>query len=252
MNTISRILISAFATSTVNATFAPLIKALFSQSGLDLGYGCWCHFNTNGDFGHGKGEPVDGIDKMCKVLAHGYDCVGMDTGGCDPFAVEYGDISGQIFNLASDMNVFCEQLSPGDDCAINTCKVESHFSKEYLREVFSATLRLNSTFKHDNFDQSTCATAVNANGPSSNVIFNANSGNSGSSFSTGGGSSGSSGNSQALSSPLPANMCCGTFPVRFPYKTNNGGRSCCNQVTFNALVYECCDGQTVTQVGNCL
>ena len=75
-------------TSLISAKFAPLIKALFSQSGIDLGYGCWCHFNSD-HFGHGKGEPVDAIDKMCKVLAQGYECVGMDTGGCDPYTVEY-------------------------------------------------------------------------------------------------------------------------------------------------------------------
>ena len=81
------------------ATFAPLIKALFTQSGLDLGYGCWCHFNSD-HFGHGRGEPVDGIDKMCKVLAQGYECTEMDSVGCDPYTVDYAKFYETLFTQA--------------------------------------------------------------------------------------------------------------------------------------------------------
>jgi len=49
-----------------------------SQSVENLNeYGCWCYFYDN--VGRGKGNPVDEIDAMCKVLGEGYECAMRDS-----------------------------------------------------------------------------------------------------------------------------------------------------------------------------
>ena len=34
--------------------------------------------------------------------------------------------------------------------------------------------------------------------------------------------------------------CCGYYPLRYPYKTYDGMRSCCGQVTYSVDLMECC------------
>merc|ERR1712150_208361 len=34
--------------------------------------------------------------------------------------------------------------------------------------------------------------------------------------------------------------CCGIYPLRYPFKTYDGLRECCGQVTFNTDIMECC------------
>ena len=40
--------------------------------------------------------------------------------------------------------------------------------------------------------------------------------------------------------------CCGNYPLRFPYRTLDGSRSCCGDTTFNNQVHECCAGNTIS------
>lgn len=46
-------------------------------------------------------------------------------------------------------------------------------------------------------------------------------------------------------------QCCGTYPDRFPYKTNNGDRGCCGQRTYNTQTLTCCDESTSSVKFNC-
>ena len=40
-------------------------------------YGCWCYFAS--DYGKGRSQPVDELDRFCKQLHEGYECVEIDA-----------------------------------------------------------------------------------------------------------------------------------------------------------------------------
>ena len=46
-------------------------------------------------------------------------------------------------------------------------------------------------------------------------------------------------------------QCCGEYPERFPYKTQNGARSCCGNKTYDSAMYECCPNLEIAAVGSC-
>ena len=39
---------------------------------------------------------------------------------------------------------------------------------------------------------------------------------------------------------LPANECCGNYPDRFPFNSENGTRGCCHGKTFDSANLMCC------------
>ena len=50
-------------------------------------------------------------------------------------------------------------------------------------------------------------------------------------------------------------VCCGNYPNRFPFNTQNGNRACCEAedetgVTYNSNLYECCAG-SLSSIGSC-
>jgi len=50
-------------------------------------------------------------------------------------------------------------------------------------------------------------------------------------------------------------VCCGNYPNRFPFNTQNGNRACCEAedetgVTYNSNLYECCSG-SLGSIGTC-
>ena len=50
-------------------------------------------------------------------------------------------------------------------------------------------------------------------------------------------------------------VCCGNYPTRFPFNTQNGNRACCEAedetgVTYNSNLYECCAG-SLSSIGSC-
>ena len=40
-------------------------------------------------------------------------------------------------------------------------------------------------------------------------------------------------------------ICCGSYPVRFPFRTMNGERACCGEKTFNTQLLSCCEDGSV-------
>ncbi|CAG5089189.1 Oidioi.mRNA.OKI2018_I69.PAR.g12119.t1.cds [Oikopleura dioica] len=48
----------------------------------------------------------------------------------------------------------------------------------------------------------------------------------------------------------PPDQCCGTYPTRYPYNTEDGSRGCCNGHTFNSLTHECCN-TVLLAAGSC-
>ena len=70
-------------------------------------YGCWCFFDEL--HGKGKSSPVDELDRLCMVLAEGYDCAMIDDEGCIPWEVDY--VGGPIGNsIVGD----CEEKNRGN------------------------------------------------------------------------------------------------------------------------------------------
>ena len=48
----------------------------------------------------------------------------------------------------------------------------------------------------------------------------------------------------------PPDQCCGTYPTRYPYNSEDGARGCCNGHTFNSLTHECCN-TVLLAAGSC-
>merc|ERR1712048_393740 len=52
-------------------------------------------------------------------------------------------------------------------------------------------------------------------------------------------------------SGIPSQECCGTFPDRFPYRTQGGGRACCNGATYSTATLECCANSFTAAISTC-
>lgn len=167
-------------------------------------YGCWCYFDS--DYVLGKSKPVDQVDSFCRDLHNGYDCVIMDVNTtCVPFEANYNS------GLTEDGTLLdnCIENNPGDTCLQYSCVVEGHFV-ERIFEYFVSGQIIDQSFKHENgFDTSKTAGCPLKVGPKS-----------------------------------PERQCCGTYPIRYPFKPLGGERSCCGQRTFLTAMHDCCDAST--------
>jgi len=45
--------------------------------------------------------------------------------------------------------------------------------------------------------------------------------------------------------------CCGKYPERYPYFSDNGERECCGQKTYYKSVFQCCPGDRLQPYGTC-
>jgi len=188
-----------------------LDKALTqADMGLISDYGCWCFFETS--HGKGRGRPIDDIDAMCKTLHDGYECImddaqneGIDN--CIPWEITYNSAFGGGLPGGMSQETLiteCDNVNGGPDtCASRTCKVEGWFVQQYFLWSLSGG-QIDESNRHDNgFDQSVeCP----------------------------------------ISTGLKSEKaCCGFYPIRFPFKTYDGSRDCCQMKTFNTNLYQCCD-----------
>lgn len=214
------------------------------------GYGCWCRFGaTNLKKGHGK--TVDDIDKLCKTLTHGYECLKIDSTEdgtvpfCDPITTDYNfDIAKFLLVSnsfpAESLEDNCKNNNPGNACAEQTCIIELSSLVDLKLGLYKHSKDLNgvykeldfdANYKHDNFDPDTeCGTPgsmfplpPNAGNPSATGSANANPASFG-----------------QASLDKNEKSCCGVFPKRFPYNKGNGSRDCCLDKTFNTAT-DCCD-----------
>jgi hypothetical protein len=177
-------------------------------------YGCWCYFDE--DHGRGKGNPIDAIDEMCKVLADGYECAMRDAEDegttCIPWEVDYTSaVGGTGLTIAEE----CAQSNVDSNCAARACTVEGSFIANLL-DAFISGNSINDDHKHSNgFDIAVgCPVKKSGGGPSNK-------------------------------------QCCGNYPDRFPYKTAGGDRQCCGSRTYNSLTLKCCDPDSSTVKFNC-
>lgn len=174
-------------------------------AGIRDGWGCWCYFDD--DSYQGRGNPLNDGDAACKVLQQGYECFEMDAGGTcmDPWDVPYVSV-----NLATvineDYTAACEAANGNNNCAKRACTIESRFSDRILR-YFDAI--------NGNYDTSMMHTSGSWDSHTSCPIkVSANSG-------------------------VQHKECCGTYPLRFPYK-QTGDRACCEGVTYDKGLFQCC------------
>jgi hypothetical protein len=183
--------------------------------GLLSDYGCWCFFESA--HGKGKGKPVDEIDSYCKTLHDGYECILADAADagidCVPWEVPYNSAFGSGIPTGLTMEGLsqeCDNNNSPNTCAAWTCKVEGWFVQQYFLYSTAGGI-INSAFRHANgFDQ-----------------------DSGCPISTG---------------VQSEKSCCGSYPLRFPFKTYDGARDCCQTHTFNTNLFQCCPDGHVKMV----
>ena len=109
----------------------------------------------------------------------------------------------------ADLNEGCVQANPNDLCAQRSCAVEGGFVQNLFAVFLSGAIIDYVSFSHvQGFESAIdCPTK---SGP-------------------------------GAGSPTE---CCGDYPFRFPYKTLNGERGCCQKRTYNTNNLNCCtDGR---------
>ena len=119
-------------------------------------------------------------------------------------------------------------------CQYNKCKCQEELAYQFSN-LLSEFDESHVTTRDGGFDVTTCRNNKNA---------------------ASGSGSGSGSNSQSGSSSDEM-LCCGHYPNRFPFNTQNGNRACCetedetgNGVTYNSNLYECCSG-SLSSIGTC-
>jgi hypothetical protein len=215
----------AAANGTENRAFEGFIAGFMNAIN---GYGCWCYFGEG--IGSGKGPVQDSVDAECKVLAHGYKCVGIDAlergETCDPITKDYTPYN--FFSATTDLEVDCATgLNAGDQCAIDMCIVEGRMTLAFFNQFFGPGITFDPTLSHPDgqvnqgpFDPEVeCAVVPTGFGQT------------------------------ALS-------CCGQYQTnRFPFKTEDGTRDCCDSGNGDNLyiiaTHDCCSDGSVATSGNC-
>lgn len=184
-------------------------------------YACWCYFEDA--HGQGRSKPVNDIDAQCKILHDGYSCIMMDAEDdqvedCVPWEEDYNVPSGLKWwsrtgddeSMRDALRRDCRRNNRGkSDCAKRSCMVEGYFSIN-LFKLLTSGVKYSHKLKHEygKFDP---AEECSVNGTPSDM----------------------------------EKRCCGTYPVRFPYKYGKDIRQCCNGKTYNAAVYSCCNKNSI-------
>ena len=228
---------NAYDNFFVENPMTDLVRVI-SQTDMDQinNYGCYCYFEEN--HGKGKGVAQDSIDRICKTLHDGYECIMMDQAelgnSCTPWTVQYNSTNGAGFSpsLQSVIDSCESQNDINDLCAIESCKVEAYFISNLVNYFVSGGL-IDDSLKHENgFDvDSQCRTRGSRNNGNNNNNNN-------------GQSNGSNGSSGAVVA-VGERKCCGDYPTRFVYHDLDGERGCCAGRTYNTISLQCCnDGTT--------
>jgi len=221
------------------------IIELFTISSV-ANYGCWCRF---GQYRPYKGTAQDVVDQACKTWHQNYDCLNVDfnTDGTTPCNIDtvYNDVIVSVqqpFDLNTNYETECTTANPGDNCAIQACHVDAVFIRDVVLFLADSTLNMTLSGWYG-FDGAVCTGASAAGTTLVPPVVPTTAAQ---------GPTTTAAPDTTLNPPLPATACCGDYPNRYPYKTQNGGRSCCGSTTFNTMLLMCCaDGITTGPVGTC-
>jgi len=233
------------------------VMDLFTLSNI-FEYGCWCHF---GDDKPARGPKMDNVDGMCKTWYDSKDCIRIDheeDGATCDIAIQYEDVLASLsfpFDPTHDYRTLCAVANkdPASDptsqyadaeeagCARDNCEVDAYF----LRSIFNhmAFNNLNHTLSVAfGFDTDFTCRGIVANSlmPSTAAPFTT---------AVPVVQTTMMGGTTAV--PQAAWKCCGDYPERFPYKTNDGARGCCVATTFATALLECCGNGSTAVIGAC-
>lgn len=186
------------------------------------GYGCWCYFeeNENGavektGIGYGKSQPVNQYDAACKILHGGYECIVADQAAlgqsCEPWTATYNFPTADCLVNGPGPVDCCEAINTPGSCAADTCIVERQFAVDMLNLLNELNVPTEfNLYQHSNgFDPGSASCPI------------------------------------VPGLPNPTTACCGDYPQRFPYKTLNDARKCCDVggigITFMDATWDCCN-----------
>ena len=205
MNEQLEILMQNMTTTQIDRDLVPLLGPQLQQINK---YGCWCYFDPS-DFNMGRGDPINGVDRLCRILHEGYKCAildGKDEGEkCVPYEVQYLDGSNRGLGKLHEK---CAERNPDNACAERACIIEGHFVLSIFMAFFNPAEKHSLQFLHENgFDRDS-------------ECFNSKAGQ--------------------KSEPF----CCGNYPIRKPYNNKDGNKKCCGSLSYNADVLSCCDTKT--------
>jgi len=227
-------------------------------------YGCWCYFQQDEhSINHGRGEPVDIFDSLCKRLQEMYECVVIDAEErgeqCHPWEVQYNIEDEYLFDSGDALNSgtaedrekaltetqwWCRETQGRDLCKRDVCQVELTFIIDLWANVIAETAA-NDQSDADNLSSMIDTRNFHENGfdrdlmcihqmSSTQVGVLGGNGDPNSPSSNGG--NGGNGNSenvpfstdpQEISTVSVEKKCCGNHPFRAPYKTHGGQHQCC-------------------------
>jgi hypothetical protein len=157
--------------------------------------------------------------KNC-VSFQGYECVEIDSTAsgetCIGHDTDYNDANVDFMAYPTDESIFnsCMASNGGvDNCAVKACTVEVSFLRDWWplqQQVYSGTFDPEmARLSHDKDFDTSAECAIIRGGYSER-------------------------------------QCCGKYPTRFPFRTLNGDRACCDERTYQTSSFECCDDSIVS------
>ena len=195
------------------------------------GYGCWCNFGSS--LLQGRGTPVDAHDAVCRDMQLCLRCAEMDSVegnyACDVKRAEYNSVLSQSTYLGNvndnehSINSQCSEINENNFCGTHICTCEVQLINDLLELVWQF-------YTHDSAPRH----------PSNPY-------------------GGSFDYESSCQKPPPGTSelkCCGKYPYRFPYNSNN--KDCCevpeNKVyqAYHPFEEVCCaDGVKRVDEGGC-
>jgi len=129
--------------SDYNMKFGML--SLYANYNLES-YGCWCR---SADWTHGKGQPVDVFDELCRQQHHNYDCLAMEDQHCDPTTVQY---SFDLYFRDGNVLVECSNDLVNESCQAKTCMIDIQIVSQYVEQLHQFVYPAVFDFGHVFFD----------------------------------------------------------------------------------------------------
>jgi len=109
-------------------------------------YGCWCR---GGSWNHGKGQPVDVFDGLCRQQHHNYDCLAMEDSTCDPTGILYNF---KLYLVGNRVKVECSNDPVTESCKARTCMIDVQIISQYVTELNQFKFPSMFDFGHQFFD----------------------------------------------------------------------------------------------------
>jgi len=195
------------------------------------GYGCWCTLDSG--FLGGYGQPINGIDALCKDLVENYRCVEADAiarNRACPF--QWSNYTISLFTDDALRRQFCTLSANAytmvdsnydTQCAIDRCQVDSEFIAAMFNNALDPTYQFDIEPKWTEYG----GDFIRSDNCRQNRV-----------------------KGDANGSNLGPRQCCGRYPDRAPlYHHSNG---CCNENIYNKRTMECCRGTEIKPFGVCV